>query len=133
MVGLPRRHLGSQRDHATADVEAHRTERDRALVGVGQDGAADRHPVAVVHVGGDHHQLDAQEPGGVDDLLVDAILDRIEKCQGQEESHRNLAGVGGGQGVEALTAVDGEGLPVPLGDQLALSHGRSRPWPSIRG
>ena len=103
--------VGAQGHHAAADVEANRPQRDRAAVGVGEDGAADGDAVAVVDVGCDHHQACPREAGRGDDLGIDAVLDVVEQGRGQEQADRDVADVLAAHVEPALAGVDAETLP----------------------
>jgi hypothetical protein len=65
----------SRRNHAAADIVTGWSERDRAGFRVGQHDAADRNPVALMHVGRNDDELGARKAGCVDDLRVDVSVD----------------------------------------------------------
>src|SRR5205085_11910182 len=69
------------------NVIAHRP---KAKCTIGDKYAANRNSIAYVHIRCDADKFDTWKLGGVDDLLINIILDLLQELRSQEQAHRDI-------------------------------------------
>src|SRR6266516_2468596 len=101
----------ASRHHTAADVIPHRS---KAKCTVGDKHTANGNSIAYVHIRCDADKFDTWKLCGVDDLLINIILDLLQELGSQEQAHRDIACLFGCKCEVSIFVYDSKVFPNPI-------------------